>query len=151
MTSKYETIYSRFLSRITDYEFLGLKEDVIYGMMNNWMRSAFAKPYVRRLFSTLTLDDEILEFDFVLKNPIDDESDEEFVIEIISNGMVIEWLEPKVKSTLNISQMFAGKEQKFYAQANHLSELKDMLETEKTNLRKMIRDRGYANNSYINT
>lgn len=150
MTSKYEEVYSRFLTRITDYKFLELKEDIVYSMMNNWMRAAFAKPYVRRLFSSLSLDDEIMKFDYKLKNPIDDWSDEEFVYEIISNGMVIEWLEPQVKSVLNISQMFGGKEQKFYSQSNHLSELKDMLETEKTNLRKMIRDRGYVNNSYIN-
>lgn len=149
MTSNYEEVYSRFLTRITDYKFLELKEDIVYSMMNNWMRATLAKPYVRRLFSSLSLDDEIMKFDYKLKNPVDDWSDEEFVYEIISNGMVIEWLEPQVKSVLNISQMFGGKEQKFYSQSNHLSELKDMLETEKTNLRKMIRDRGYVNNSYI--
>lgn len=149
MTSNYEEVYSRFLTRITDYKFLELKEDIVYSMMNNWMRATLAKPYVRRLFSSLSLDDEIMKFDYKLKNPVDDWSDEEFVYEIISNGMVIEWLEPQVKSVLNISQMFGGKEQKFYSQSNHLSELKDMLETEKTNLRKIIRDRGYVNNSYI--
>ena len=48
------------------------------------------------------------------------------------------------------SQMYGGKEQKFYSQANHLIEIKSMLKDCKTELRKMIRDRGYIYNSYIN-
>ena len=63
--------------------------------------------------------------------------------------MVIKWLEPQVKSKVNIAQMFGGKEQKFYSQSQHLSELKDMLETEKISLNKLIRDRGSVFNPYL--
>lgn len=51
MTSEYEEIYSRFLTRVTDYQLAGLRESLATEMMNGWMRSTLAKPYVRRLFT----------------------------------------------------------------------------------------------------
>ena len=129
---------------------MDLNEDDVYTFMNEWMHSTLARPYIRRLFSYINIDDEIMELTYELSNPVDNNTDEDFVVELVSSGMVIEWLEPQVKSVLNISQMFGGKEQKFYAQANHLSELKSMLKDCKSELRKMIRDRGYISNSYIN-
>lgn len=126
-----------------------LNENDVYAFMNEWIHSTLARPYIRRLFSSVSADDEIMELTYELSNPINNNADEDFIIEVVSSGMVIEWLEPQVKSVLNISQMFGGKEQKFYAQANHLNELKSMLKDCKTELRKMIRDRGYINNSYI--
>lgn len=149
MTSEYQAIYSSFLSKITDYKFLSLPEDDIYDLMRGWLHSTAGKVYIRRIFDTLVLDDEVLKITFELKNPVDDNADLDYVVEILAKGMVIEWLEPQVKSVLNTSQMFGGKEQKFYAQANHLSELKGMLSDAKTELRKMIRDHGYIYNSYI--
>lgn len=149
MTSDYENIYSCFLSKITDYSFLSLPEDDIYDFMRGWMHSTTARPYIRRLFSSIQLDDEIQLLTFELTDPVDDDSDLDFTVEILARGMVIAWLEPQVKSVINISQMFGGKEQKFYAQANHLNELKGLLKEAKTELRKMIRDHGYINNSYL--
>ena len=150
MTSSYEKIYSSFLSRVTDYSFVEVNEDDVVDLMNGWMKSVVSQPYVRRLFSSIIFDDyeEVVEFD--LKTSVDDSADDDFVTEILSRGMVIEWLEPQVKSVVNIAQMFGGKEQKFYAQSTHMAELKDMLKTAKSELRRMICDYGYINNSYIN-
>ncbi len=150
MTSSYEKIYSSFLSRVTDYSFVEVNEDDVIDLMNGWMKSVVSQPYVRRLFSSILFDDyeEVVEFE--LKTSVDDSADDDFVTEILSRGMVIEWLEPQVKSVVNIAQMFGGKEQKFYAQSSHMAELKDMLKTAKSELRRMICDYGYINNSYIN-
>ena len=150
MTSSYEKIYSSFLSRVTDYSFVEVNEDDVIDLMNGWMKSVVSQPYVRRLFSSILFDDyeEVVEFE--LKTSVDDSADDDFVTEILSRGMVIEWLEPQVKSVVNIAQMFGGKEQKFYAQSAHMAELKDMLKTAKSELRRMICDYGYINNSYIN-
>lgn len=150
MTSNYEEIYSRFLSKITDYSFVSTDDYDLYQFMNSWMRSALSRPYIRRLFTTLTFDDEDVTLTYELSTSVNEDSDKDFVIELAAMGMVIEWLEPKVKSVINISQMYGGKEQKFYSQANHLIEIKSMLKDCKTELRKMIRDRGYIYNSYIN-
>lgn len=140
---EYDKIYSCFLSKITDYKFLNLPTDDAYDIMRGWLHSAISKPFVRKEFSTIAFKDDILMLDFEIKRSIDKQSDEDYAVEIIAMGMVIEWIEPQVKSVVNMSQMFSGKEMKFYAQANHLSELKKMLDDAKVEIRRIIRDHGY--------
>ena len=149
MTSSYETIYSRFLQKISDYELIQIDESTVYMLMNDWMRATLSKPYVRKLFASIVLDDEIMTLEYELKNAIDDFTDEDFVIEILSNGMVVEWLEPQINNILYTKQFVGGKEEKFYAQSNQLAQLQSLLSDAKTELRKTIRDHGYINNSYI--
>ena len=54
-----------------------------------------------------------------------------------------------VRKTSLMSQMFSGKEVKFYAQANHLDEMMKLEETADIEVRHMIRDRGYILNDYL--
>lgn len=144
-----DDLYSSFLGKVTDYNFVNMSEDDVYELMFGYFKSAISQPYVRRLFSSVKMDDEIMEMTFTLKNSVDEDSDKYFIIEVLSRGMVIAWLEPQVKSTVNLSQMYGGKEQKFYSQAQQLSELKDLLSTTKSEQRRIICDHGYVNNSYL--
>lgn len=149
MTSEYNDIYSRFLLRVTDYEFAGLDEKLAQEMMNGWMKATLSQPYIRRLFSSISADDDVEEIEFELANPIDESSDQDFAEEIIAQGMLVNWLSPQYHSVLNTAQFYSNSEQKYYSQANHMAELKDMYHNAKADLRKMIRDRGIFNNSYI--
>jgi hypothetical protein len=149
MTSSYEDIYSRFLQKCTDYDFIELDEETVYDNMEGWLHAVASLPYVRVKFKTFSLNDEVLKMNWELKNSIDDNSDELFVIEVFAQGMIIQWLEPKVKSILNVKQFFGGKEEKFYSQANHLNELRSLLSDANISLRKLLRDHGYIINSYI--
>ena len=108
MTSSYEDIYSRFLQKCTDYDFIELDEETVYDNMEGWLHSVASLPYVRVKFKTFSLNDEVLKMNWELKNSIDDNSDELFVIEVFAQGMIIQWLEPKVKSILNVKQFFGG-------------------------------------------
>ena len=109
-----DDLYSSFLGKVTDYNFVNMSEDDVYELMFGYFKSAISQPYVRRLFSSVKMDDEIMEMTFTLKDSVDEDSDKYFIIEVLSRGMVIAWLEPQVKSTVNLSQMYGGKEQKFY-------------------------------------
>lgn len=149
MTSDYNAIYSRFFQRVTDYNFAGLEEELAKGIMNGWIKAVVSQPYVRRLFDTLTFDDELEEITYTLKFPVSDSEDQDFIEELITIGMVVQWLEPQVDSVLNTAQFFSNSEQKFYSQANHLDTLQELLKRNQNNLRKLIRDRGYIYNSYI--
>lgn len=143
MTSEYSEIYSRFLLRVTDYDIAGLDETLANEMMSSWMRSVLSKPMVRRLFSSISFDDDIEEIEYVLVDPWDDDTDKDFVEELISIGMVVEWVSPKYHSILNTNQFFSNKEQSFYSQANHMDQLKQMYHKSQIDFRKLIRDRGY--------
>lgn len=149
-TVSYEKIYSQFLSKITDYNLIASDEQDVYEMLKDLLHSAVSKPQVVKLFNSLILDDEIIEMDYELKHVINRVDDDfGFVVEIISMGMVVEWLEPQVNSVLNTLQMFSGKEEKFYSQSNHLSELRGLLKDAQLKQRKLIRDRGYISNTYL--
>ena len=149
MTSEFDELYSRFYLRVEDYNIVGLEEKVVTNMMNGWIKSTLSKPYVRRLFDELDFDEDIGELEYEMKLPVSEEEDKDFVEEVIALGMVVEWLSPKYHSTLLTSQMFSNSDQKYYSQANHMTELKDMYHRAQNNLRKLIRDRGYIYNGYL--
>lgn len=101
MTS-YETVYNRFLQKITDYKLLDLSDDEIREMCHSWMISSIAK--FRRCKNDLSQRDdkiEIFEFDLL-----------DIEIEILAEMMVGEWLAPQLNSVLYTSQFFGGKEEK---------------------------------------
>lgn len=149
MTLSYDEIFSSFLGYITDYNIASMSMQEAYDMMVEWLRKSYSRPYTRRLFSSSVLDDEIQTLTFEMEYQKDEDMDKDFVIEVLSKGMVIEWLQPQVKSKLLTNQMFGGKEQKWFAQANQLDQLRGLLEDTKLEQRKMIRDRGYIYNSYL--
>ena len=62
----YDDIYSRVLDKITDYDFLRISDSEIYEELNRKLRIALSKPYLRRLFSSISYDDEIQLFTYEL-------------------------------------------------------------------------------------
>ena len=150
MTSSYNDIYSRFLKEIRDYEFAGLPEPNATEEMREWLQSALSYPFIYRIFKSFSADDEIAEIEYTLKTPVDDYSDKNFVEELLGNQMVMEWLEPKVKTTNLIHQMVTNsKESKFYSQQQHIAQLRELLADTEHKVRSMLRDKGYIYNSYL--
>lgn len=143
----YSTLFSRVLNKINDPKELSLGENDLLEIYTERLHSVVGKPRVRRLFSSLSLDDEIQEMTFALNNSVDEESDKDFVLEILSLGMAIEWLQPQVDSVIHTSVMIGGKEEKKLLD-NHKNMI-DRLDSMKKEQNKMIRDYGYMYNSYI--
>ncbi len=143
-SSEFDEIYSRFYLRVKDYETSGLKESLVKEMLNGYLRSTLSKPMVRRLFSTVSMDEDIEEIDYELRNSLDEDSDKNFVEEVLALGCVSEWASPRYHSTLLTSQLLSNSEQKYYSQAAHLAEMKELYQKTQTDLRKLIRDYGYS-------
>ena len=143
----YSTLFSRVLNKINDPKELSLDENDLLEIYTERLHSVVGKPRVRRLFSSISLDDEIQEMTFTLNNSVDEESDKDFVLEILSLGMAIEWLQPQVDSVIHTSVMIGGKEEKKLLD-NHKNMI-DRLDSMKKEQNKMIRDYGYMYNSYI--
>lgn len=140
MATPYSRIYERALAKITDYDLAFLPEDDFRSMLKGWLTSSVSK--FRKCKSDLSnRDDELEIFNADL-------ADEE--IEILALLVVSEWLEPQVNSVLLTHQMFGGKEEKYYAQANQLAELKALRDNTRTEARKLMRDYTYfSGNSYF--
>ena len=85
--------------------------------------------------------------EYELINANNEFSDNEYVIQVLVAGMVIEWLRPKVDSVKYTSAMIGGKEEKKILDGHKdMIERLDKLEKQ---LHKIIRDRGYIHNSYV--
>lgn len=149
MTISYENIYNRFLQKVDDIEFLRLDRNTAYEKMKGWLTTALSVPYTRRLFSSLVKNDEIMELECSLKHPVDDNYDADFIEEALALGMLIEFLEPKVHTTTLLERGLFGKEQKLYSAANHLAQMRGILSDAKSTQRRIIMDRGYINNDYL--
>lgn len=144
----YETVFSRTRNKISDTKELSLNENDLLEIYTERLHSVIGKPRVRRLFSSILLDDKMQQLYFSLNNPVDEESDADYVIEILTLGMVIEWLQPQVDSVLHTSIMIGGKEEKKLL--DNYKNMIERLDSMKKEQNKMIRDRGYIYNSYIN-
>ena len=110
--TQYSTLYERCLSQITDPILAQLPEEDLNTMLHGWLMDAITEPLTGK-------------YDFSQK----DEKEFKFTISdldqrIISIHMVRAWLAPQISSLTVTSQVFSGKETKYYAQANHLSELR---------------------------
>lgn len=139
MATPYSIIYDRALAKITDYDLAFMPEENFQLMLRGWLQSAISK--FRKCASDLSdRDDELATFNIDLE-------DEE--IEILAMLMVSEWLDPQVNSVTLTHQFFGGKEEKFFAQANQLAEIKALRDETRTEARKLMRDYTYAHNSYF--
>lgn len=138
MTS-YETIYNRFLQKITDFNLVEVDDFSLDEMLNSWLKSAIVK--TRTYESDLSkYNDELQEFD-------DDLTDLE--IELLSMGMLDAWLSQYLNSTENILQFIGGKEEKYYSQAAHIKELRDLKESNLIEMNRLHTYHTYTNNSYF--
>lgn len=163
----YKEVYSQFFLKIEGYDIFdkNISDEYREALLCSWLHSSIGKPYVNRLFSTVTLSDpyqdedpdtgELIDVDgmieYELNNVIDEDfGDKQFVIEVLAYGMALCWLEPKIYSLTNIAQMFSTSDERFFSQSSHLSELRNLRDDLINHQRSLIRDRGYSNNSYIN-
>lgn len=148
---KYTDIFNLFLGEVTDYKIYGLNVTDAYALMSEYLQKAVSDIYVRKLFSSIVADKEtqLLTYEMSYPDPDGEDVDADFIKLLISKAMVMYWLKPQVNSRLNTEQFFGGKEQKFYAQANHTSSVRSLYEDQQLEVKKLIRDRGYLVNSYL--
>lgn len=149
MTLEYEDIFAYFLGEVSDFQIASMNMNDAYELMVEYLGKTVAQPYIRRLFSSVSLNNEVHMMDFEMSYVVEETADLEFIQLVLSKGMVVEWLKPQVRSRVNIAQMFAGKDQKFFSQSQHISELRGLLDDTQIEVRKIIRDRGYIDNSYL--
>lgn len=143
----YDKLFSRVLNKINDPKELSLDESDLLAIYTERLHSVIGNPRVRRLFSSITLDDEIQEMTFTLNNSVDEYADEDFILEVLTLGMTIEWLQPQVDSRIYTAEAIGGKEEKMLQ--NNYKPMQTRLEKLETKLNKMICNYGYMYNSYI--
>lgn len=129
MTS-YNTIFERFIKKITDFVFLDLSEEDTLDFLNSYLTSSISK--FRKCESDLSDRDDVNQtFNIDLLD---------IEVEILALMMVEEWLEPQLNSSLLTQQIVGGSEEKFYAQSNQLEKLQNLQSRNHINAQKAYRD-----------
>lgn len=139
MGTPYSAIYKRFLQKITDYKLLSLPEEDVEEILYGYLTSSIVK--FRTIQSDLSKrDDEAQCFEDTL---LDVE------VEILALQMVCEWVEPQLNNELYTKQFIGTKEEKFFAQSNHLEKLQTLRNDAELRSKKLRRDYSYQNSDYF--
>ena len=139
MATSYEEIYNLASNKITDPEIALLSQEDIEELFHGYLISAIHK--FRKCKNDLSnRDDELRQFNVDL---LDVEK------EILAILVAREWLQPQLYSALLTKQVFSDKEQKYYSQSSHISELRALDETLKIDAQKLSRDYTYGNSEYL--
>ena len=131
------TLYNRALAQITDPLLATLPEEDLNNMLHDWLMDAIVEPVVGTYdFS----DRDEVQFNF-------DISDRDQ--KILAIHRVRGWLAPQIRSVTLTQQVFGGKEEKYYAQANQLAEMRN-LDADLQRQADLLFCRGtYLNNEYF--
>ena len=139
MATSYEEIYNLASNKITDPEIALLLPEDIEELFHGYLISAI--PKFRKCKNDLSnRDDELRQFNVDL---LDVEK------EILAILVAREWLQPQLYSALLTKQVFSDKEQKYYSQSSHISELRALDETLKIEAQKLSRDYTYGISEYL--
>lgn len=114
--TQYTTLYNRALAQITDPLLAQLPEEDLNIMLHDWLMDAIVEPVVGA-YDFSDRDEELKQFNF-------DISDRDQ--KILAIHMVRGWLAPQIRSVTLTQQVFGGKEEKYYAQANQLAEMQNL-------------------------
>ena len=136
----YSTLYNRALAQITDPLLAQLPEEDLEIMLHDWLMDAIVEPVVGE-YDFSDRDEELKQFNF-------DISDRDQ--KILSIHMVRGWLAPQIRSVTLAQQVYSGKETKYYAQANHLAELRALDEQLRKDADLLFCRGTYLNNDYFN-
>lgn len=139
MATPYENIYNRFSQKITDFNLSEIDDYSLDEMLLGWLNSSIVN--VRKRDRNLSLrDDDAQEFQ-------EDLSDLE--VEMLALGMKLAWIDQYLNSTENVLQFIGGKEEKYYSQANHISELRELRKDTLREMNSLHNYDTYVNNSYF--
>ena len=139
MATPYEKIYNRFSQKITDFNLSEIDDYSLDEMLQGWLNSAIVN--VRKRENNLSLrDDKLQEFEADLSD---------LEIELLALGMKLAWIDQYLNSTENVLQFIGGKEEKYYSQANHIAELRELRKDTVREMQSLHNYDTYTNNSYF--
>lgn len=141
MGISYDSFTGAFLAKITEFNLYNLAEDVRQDIVDGYMKraiSAFKKNCKYDL--TTTANDALREFDIEIQ---DDAFDE--IIDIISEGMVVQWLKPYVYRQELLENVLNTRDFTTYSPAELLLRIGNAYSKAQKDYTQMIRDYSYNN------
>lgn len=131
LATPYSDVVNDFLSKVTDYDLPDMlledREEIVLG----YMKRSCAKFSRLCLIDLLDIDEESEQFNQTL--------DEE-VIDIITEGMIVEWLKPKLYTLENLRNVLNTKDFNMYSPANLLSQIRETYNESKSEFKSLMKN-----------
>ncbi len=135
MATPYEVIFNKFLSKISDYEYINLSENELYDELEDFLKSSIPKfTTARKLLSNR--DETLKQFN----SDLDD-----YVVETLVTLMMVEYLSPKIYESSLLKQSLSSKDYAMYSQANHIKQITDLRDKKKQEAKRMVTEYTYLN------
>lgn len=136
MSLSYDVFTAAFLNKISEYEFFHMDDEIRTDLVDGYMKRAiseFRKNCKYDLMSTA--DDENREFTVdITDNDIDE------IVDIISEGMLIQWMKPFLYNQENLEQQLNTRDFSIYSPAELLMRIGNAHAAAKRNYINMIRE-----------
>lgn len=139
MGFSYDHFTGAFLAKVSDYDMLTLTEYDLQNNIDGFMKralSAFRKNCKYDFFKTA--DDENREFAI---DVADDDVDE--LVDIVSEGMVVQWLKPYVNKQENLQNVLNSRDWTTYSPSELLLRVGNAYNSAKNDYTQMIREYSY--------
>lgn len=139
MTVSYDVFIEAFLLKVTEYKFCRLPEHSRQDIVDSYLKRSCARFSEVCERGISNGDDENRTFDL---GDIPD-SELEDIIDIVSEGMLVQWMKPYVYAEENLQNMLNTADFSSYSPAELLHRIKETYVMCKKDFTKMIRDYSY--------
>lgn len=146
MSVSYDEFTNAFIAKVTEYDFLGLDEDVRTTIVDGYMKKAltsFRKNCKHDFFTTG--DDETRTFNVEVP---EDQLDE--ITNIVSEGMVMHWMKPYLYKQELLENALNTRDFTTYSPAHLLEKVGDAYRATEQRFVQMIREYSYNNSTLSN-
>lgn len=138
MRMSYDTFTEAFLEKITEYDFAILDNEISTNLVDGYMKRACAQ-FNRICKYDLSARDDVTR---TFKSNIPDEDIDE-IIDIISEGMIVQWLKPYTYKSENLENVLNTKDYTTYSPAELLLRVTNAYKMAQRDFRNMRVDYSY--------
>ena len=138
----YKAFIDTFLDKISDYKLLNYEDYLVDELAVGYMKRVCTK-FDKICQADLSQQDDN-EYAF-LSDEIDDE-----IIDIVTDGMVVEWLRQYVNNSDNLENILNTKDSTMYSSKNLLAEIKSLYQDEQKAFTNSMREYSYNHGDLSN-
>ena len=139
MSVSYDYFVDAFLNKIAEFDLAGLSDDYRTEIVDGYMKRAIANFRKNCKYDLIsTQDDDLRQINVDIS---EDDMDE--LAEIISEGMVVQWLKPYVYKQENLENVLNTRDYTMYSPAELLMRVGNAYKQVKRDYTQMIREYSY--------
>lgn len=139
MSVSYDVFCAAFLEKISEYELLKLDESTRTDIVDGYMKRAVTAFKKICEYDLTTTSDDTLR---VFNTDIADEDIDE-IVDIISEGMVVQWMKPYVNQQDLLMNVLTTRDFNLYSPAELLMRIGNAYNSTKSNFTQMMREYSY--------